>query len=460
MIGKAELKLFALALTFLFFSNGCRTVDPIDARIAEERSQIRNREEPLSIEDLAASYSYPKARNDATALWLDAMMALGPNSSERAKGLPFYSGSPFPAFGTQWPEPELTDRFLESCSEANFPIEFAVRRGGAARYPLDLSSGYGIFLRHNERLRELALFLTFRARYAAHRGHWSAAHEDLRSAISAANSLRKEPFTLSMLARCGMLSLATDDLGLYLERGRWTEAELSDLQQDLEISEVGSHLPFAFRGERVLLLHSYETDGLAIVPRPDLPLEQLRFENRKSLLAYLAFMRELTDFFDRGYPARLSAFQVRFSEIRNRALERAMATEEEVPLFSALIKESDDSSIACYRRVSSVDARLRCSTVALALTRFWKREKRLPESLEELKPAFLSEIPLDPFSNTTIGYRRQGRGFVVYSIGYDGVDDGGRTSLFRLALHDRDEEREEESFWEPDIVLRVAEILE
>src|SRR5262249_42293386 len=70
-------------------------------------------------------------------------------------------------------------------------------------------------------------------------------------------------------------------------------------------------------------------------------------------------------------------------------------------------------------------ARLRLAITALALEQFRNQKGRLPDTLEELKPAFLADIPEDPFTGDDVLYRRFAKGYVVYSVGRDLVDDGG-----------------------------------
>jgi hypothetical protein len=66
--------------------------------------------------------------------------------------------------------------------------------------------------------------------------------------------------------------------------------------------------------------------------------------------------------------------------------------------------------------------------VALAVERFRRVRGRLPESLTELAPEFIAAIPADPFDGAPLRYRRLVKGDLVYSIGADGHDDGGRES--------------------------------
>ena len=44
-------------------------------------------------------------------------------------------------------------------------------------------------------------------------------------------------------------------------------------------------------------------------------------------------------------------------------------------------------------------------------------------------PQLLSAVPLDPMSGRLLRYRLNASGFVLYSVGEDGRDDGGDPSL-------------------------------
>ena len=54
-----------------------------------------------------------------------------------------------------------------------------------------------------------------------------------------------------------------------------------------------------------------------------------------------------------------------------------------------------------------------------------------PNSLSELAPAYLTRVPEDPFSNhAPLIYRRDGKRYTLYSIGFDAKDDGGKPISF------------------------------
>ena len=45
--------------------------------------------------------------------------------------------------------------------------------------------------------------------------------------------------------------------------------------------------------------------------------------------------------------------------------------------------------------------------------------------LSDLVPTFLEEVPTDPFDGIPLRYKQLIKGYLLYSIGEDGVDDGG-----------------------------------
>jgi hypothetical protein len=63
--------------------------------------------------------------------------------------------------------------------------------------------------------------------------------------------------------------------------------------------------------------------------------------------------------------------------------------------------------------------------LALALGRYRLAEGQYPDALDALVPRFVPELPADAFGNETFGYRKTDQGFLLYSYGLNGVDDGG-----------------------------------
>jgi hypothetical protein len=74
---------------------------------------------------------------------------------------------------------------------------------------------------------------------------------------------------------------------------------------------------------------------------------------------------------------------------------------------------------------ASIVARLRAARTALAVERFRLATRRLPSALAEIAPRYLPELPLDPFDGRPLRYKILEKGFALYSIGANKLDDGG-----------------------------------
>src|SRR5262249_25944323 len=65
-------------------------------------------------------------------------------------------------------------------------------------------------------------------------------------------------------------------------------------------------------------------------------------------------------------------------------------------------------------------------TVAFALAWYHRANGRYPDSLAKLAPTYLKSVPGDVFSGKELVYRLEANGFLLYSVGVNGVDEGGR----------------------------------
>ncbi len=80
---------------------------------------------------------------------------------------------------------------------------------------------------------------------------------------------------------------------------------------------------------------------------------------------------------------------------------------------------------AILRSRTDVAARCGLTVISLALAA-WKADHGIfPESLKDLSPGCLGEVPLDPFTDRPFIYRRAGPGYVLYSTWWNMKDDGG-----------------------------------
>ena len=94
-----------------------------------------------------------------------------------------------------------------------------------------------------------------------------------------------------------------------------------------------------------------------------------------------------------------------------------------------------------FLKHAMIEANLRVARTGLALKLFKNRTGEYPENLEALVPGILGKIPLDPFTGAPLVYRRDGPGFIVYSLGSNERDDGGRsTYMITQLVMDKDDD--------------------
>lgn len=77
-------------------------------------------------------------------------------------------------------------------------------------------------------------------------------------------------------------------------------------------------------------------------------------------------------------------------------------------------------------------AMVRLLVTDLALRRFQEAQGVFPNRLHLLAPKFVPAVPLDPFTNAPLIYRRHGDNFELYSTGPKAVDGGGSFGSRRM----------------------------
>ena len=98
----------------------------------------------------------------------------------------------------------------------------------------------------------------------------------------------------------------------------------------------------------------------------------------------------------------------------------------DLPDFRWIFSESVGAYSGTVRKTASSEVARRLAITAIVLKRYQLRHGNYPSRLSETTPEFLATVPLDPVDGQPLRYRLNPDGtFLLYSIGDDGVDDGG-----------------------------------
>ncbi|MBU6411126.1 MAG: type II secretion system protein GspG, partial [Verrucomicrobia bacterium] len=93
---------------------------------------------------------------------------------------------------------------------------------------------------------------------------------------------------------------------------------------------------------------------------------------------------------------------------------------------AAMTARALDTAVAKFAAAQTV---VDLARIACALERYRLAHGVYPESLDALAPQFIEKMPRDIINGQPLHYRRTGNGkFVLYSVGWDGKDDGGHAS--------------------------------
>lgn len=88
------------------------------------------------------------------------------------------------------------------------------------------------------------------------------------------------------------------------------------------------------------------------------------------------------------------------------------------------------SADAVWNAERRVNSELNLLRLAIEIEIYKRSNDRYPETLDQLVPNQLTEIPSDPFARTQeYGYRKTDTGYRVYSFGNNQVDDGGHNPM-------------------------------
>ena len=69
---------------------------------------------------------------------------------------------------------------------------------------------------------------------------------------------------------------------------------------------------------------------------------------------------------------------------------------------------------------------VQATLAVLAILQYQKQQGRFPETLDVLvKDNLVNVIPIDPYSDKPLKYKKTDKGFILYSVGSDFIDDGG-----------------------------------
>jgi hypothetical protein len=311
-------------------------------------------------------------------------------------------------------------------------------------------------------LRSAASLLASDVRRAALAGDGDTALKDVVALYGISHHCVQPPFLVNLLVAESVQKQARAAIRDVLSEhpGLWTDAQIRELAHRVAAAQIDWRR--GIDGERTCFYDSmqrlYTDDGnddgrLALHVRDDQNLFQLlesmtssgsrsaKFSNNglAALLLPAANMvvasrREMTDTFERVTCRALEKIETPLWEDRDSpSLDDEVRALENEPLgkfrylFVRLLVPAYDS---LRNTIAASNGEREGVLIGLALELYHREHGKWPASLAELSPRWLPTVPLDRITGEALHYKIVHDRPVMYSVGVDSDDDGGRTPKY------------------------------
>jgi hypothetical protein len=258
-----------------------------------------------------------------------------------------------------------------------------------------------------------------------------------RAVLNIGRSVGDETTAVSQIVRLHSQRQALRSLERALAQGAASDAALVKIQQLLEDESDQPLLLIATRADRAGI-HKF------------LEFVEARGHYRTKFgMRSRTGSNDLDEFLDRGNARGCHAAYLRFlnegveiakrppEEQAERLLHFDKKEPQDVPeILAGLMRSSDFKSISGQFLRSL--AFLRCGLTAVAVERYRLASGHWPDRLDDLVPKYLSQVPIDLYDSQPLRYRRMPDGVLIYTIGEDRKDNGGRRVHIKAGTSDAD----------------------
>lgn len=304
-----------------------------------------------------------------------------------------------------------------------------VEQGAArpqCRFELEYFRGATLLFNHTYGIAAVNSLLQAKALFEAHRGETEKAWQTLATEAKFADALRTEPLMLSQSFRFGQLSDLADTLqqvSAIALPDEDTARRIADaletagspsLAQGLDFERVTRGTYYLGQTEELWELGDLLAGrgGVSLGTDPFLTLELLNPAVRQADRAALQrTLRKMAEIAERPYWETPAQMDWRMDLPKYCVFARSLAIEQFQLDYQVRLQ-----------------AKLRMARTAFALLRHKAAFGSYPDTLAGLDAQFLDETLLDPYTGRPLVYRPEGGGFVLYSLGENRTDDGGRES--------------------------------
>lgn len=391
-----------------------------DRLLQERLDALAAQGQPITLAALTEAYALPPGVDNAADLYLKAFDSqVKWTDEERLKDLPLIGDPALPPR----PEPlpaimkERTGQYLHD-NRAVLDLLHQAATLSHCRYPRDFSQGLDMEITWLSKLRQCAFLLKLEAIYNLETGQHDSAVQSLQSSMALSQSIYPTVL-IEQLVRIAVMSLNIQTLETLLNRTSLADAQLQTLSDALQAENPKASLSIAIQGERCLGIAVFRgtgTTGMNGLSGPG----SASYRALRPLRAIGYLQRDAA-----GYLDLMQAFLDTLELPTAKGMERAetLTLEEYGGMFTGILAPA---LVRVTQLAARAETQQQVALTALAVERYRLNHNAVPEQLSQLQPDYLKTVPIDPFDGKPLRYQQRNSGYVVYSIGEDRTDEGGK----------------------------------
>jgi hypothetical protein len=305
-----------------------------------------------------------------------------------------------------------------------------------SRFPIHYEDGYSTLLPHLSAMKLFTQLAALRAS-AELEVDPSQAHGDLKTGLRLTEIVDNEPLLISQLVRIAQTEIILAPLWEGLVNNRWNDAQMQQMEQQLAGWDFLQSLELAMRGERNLMaLRTFDLmvevpEAFASTDGSDDPGQLEKLRHMPS-----AFAKQSSVNLGKAYGQLIAAINVREHLVYPDKVARLDAELEQwkknfllkpYHIFTSLLLPAVMDS---HRKFTYTQSSIDMARLALILERHHLKHGAFPQFLDDLDMELLpgGDLPRQVVNGEPYRYRltRDG-GYELYSVGWNLVDDGGKT---------------------------------
>ncbi len=362
------------------------------------------------------------------------------------KNSPKFKPNEFPT--TPQPQsPALDVLFALGKYDANVEeLRVEAARHPDCRFPLEYDHDLpvAILLPHLAALKGCVQGLELRAIAELEAGQTEKAFADVKLMFRMSGSVRREPFLISHLVRIAVNVITLQPIWEGMAQHRWSDAQLAEIQKQLEPLDYLKDYQLTMRGERAMHIgttdyirrHRGHLSDLSSVSEDDAD----NVTGPTILGALGRFVPNSLYYRNEMAIARMhQQYFLPLVDTEHRLVSPSLAKANDEKLTAELEHFSFSTVFARFlmpslsgsvRKFAAAQSYADLANVACALERHRLAHGNYPDSLDALAPQFISQVPHDIINGQPLRYRRTDDGqFILYSVGFNEKDDGGEVVL-------------------------------